>query len=429
MDTGEVVPQKIPAIGEDVSDRMPAVGADVSHLMGDDRTKKGGKPTQGGWLDAAMGVLNAIPGIPHPEDLKKLAEWLPTVGAGVGGVVAGIPGAAVGGAAGEGMRSTLSHVAELPGAVVDVARNVVAHPRETFQGFMEGAAQGATQAATSATEQAAYQATGSGLVKLGGYVAPKLMQSAVKPAYKMVEKAVKKVEIPRVVQTLLKEGVPVTQSGIGKINSLLASTNDEIAEVIAKSTAKVYPEAVADAAQGVITQAGKQVAPVADQAAAEGVVDQFMRVHGGAMRPATPLTVAEAQALKQGTYKAIGSRAYGETQGAALEAEKALARGLKEGIETAHPSVKGLNAREGALIEARDAIAKRVGLAANRDPGGIGWIAENPKSFLAFLLARSPAVKSMIANGMYKSVQHATGVPENLIRFGVEALASSGEDE
>ena len=39
---------------------------------------------------------------------------------------------------------------------------------------------------------------------------------------------------------------------------------------------------------------------------------------------------ADAQAMKQGTYRALGDKAYGELKGASIEAQKAQARGLKE---------------------------------------------------------------------------------------------------
>jgi hypothetical protein len=367
-------------------------------------------------LAAASSHVSAGQPVPHPL-VAKLLSWLPTVEGAAGGIlgtVGGLPGrltgAALGGAAGA--------------AHEQLGNRLVGNP----------APNSATEAMTGMLGQAAIQAgsQGAGEAVTAGmkWAGPALMTSALKPAYAQTEKAIKAVELPRVVRTLLDEGVNVTQRGIGKINTLLKATNDEIKGIIANSRAVVYPERVAAAADDVIASSGRQVAPMADTAASAGVVDEFMRVHGGAPNlPARPIPVQEAQALKQGTYKAIGNRAYGETKGAAIETEKALARGLKEGIETAHPEVKGLNAREGALIEAKDAIAKRVAQAANRDPGGIGWIAENPKSFVAFLLARSPAVKSMLARGLYQSASRASGVPENLIRLGIKSLAGSEGDE
>lgn len=379
-------------------------------------------------LKAVQDHVSAGTPVPHPL-VAKILDWLPTVGGAVGGMVGGVPGAAVGGAAGQGLKTTAEHVTEIPGAVADVARNLVTHPSETVMGGLSGMREGAQDAAVEGAKQGAMEGVGRALTAVAKPAGEKLMTSALKPAYALTEKAVRKAELPRVVKTMLDEGVNVTQAGIGKINTLLKATNDEIKSLIANSTATISPAQVARTAAPVIREAGNQVAGAADQAAARGVVKEFVAKKGmsqGAMRQ---MPVQEAQALKQGTYKAMGQRAYGETKGAALEAEKALARGLKEGIEQAHPEVKGLNAREGALIEARNAIAKRVAQAANRDPGGLAWLAANPGQLVAFAMSRNPAVKSMLARGLYQSAEKASGVPQNLIRLAMQAMAAESSDE
>ena len=48
----------------------------------------------------------------------------------------------------------------------------------------------------------------------------------------------------------------------------------------------------------------------------------------------------------------------------------------------------------------------------------------SPRTFLAALIDRSPAVKSMIANGMWQSAERATGISANVIRGAVAAVAS-----
>ncbi len=358
--------------------------------------------------------------------LSSAVDWLPTAGGAAGGIIGGIGGTAFGVGVG-GVPGAVGGAAV--GGATGEALKQLAH-RAMGDTAPTSAGEAATDIGTQAALQGGAELAGGLAAKGAAKMGTAVMQSALKPAYKTVEKSVKNVELPRVVKTLLDEGVNVTSGGIGKINGLLSATNKELQDIIANSTAKVFPENVVAAADPVLARAGNQVAPMGDRAAASGVVDEFARVHGGAPQyPMTPMSVQQAQTLKQGTYKAIGNRAYGETKGAALEAEKALARGLKEGIETAHPEVKGLNAREGALIEAKDAIAKRVALAANRDPGGIGWVAENPKSFMAFLMARSPAVKSLLARGLYQSAAKAGQVPENLIRLAMQSLATSEGEE
>lgn len=376
-------------------------------------------------LTQIFASINSKAPAPTPAATEKswtqtAVDWLPAAGGAVGGIVGGI-GGTVGGLGVGGVPGAVGGAA-LGGATGEALKQL-AH-RAMGDSAPATMGQAAAGIGTQAALQGGAELVGGALVKGAAKAGSGLMTSALKPAYKTVEKAVKNVELPRVVQTMLDEGINVTSGGIGKINSLLKSTNDELADIIRNSTATVDPAAVAATAGGVVRKAAQQVAPGADMAAAQGVIDEFTGMAGAGQIP-----VQVAQSLKTGTYRAIGSRAYGETKGAALEAEKALARGLKEGIEQAHPQVKGLNAREGALMEAKDAIAKRVAQASNRDPGGLAWVAENPKSFMAFLMARSPAVKSMMARGLYQSASKAAGVPENLIRVAMQALATSEDDQ
>ena len=131
--------------------------------------------------------------------------------------------------------------------------------------------------------------------------------------------------------------------------------------------------------------------------------------------------------MKVGTYRQIG-KDYGKLSSASVEAQKALARGLKEEIEAAIPKIKALNAREGSLMAAQDAVAHRVAIAGNRDPAGFAWVTHTPQTFLAALMDRSPVVKSMLARGMYSSAGAAAKVSPQLIRAAVLALATEESD-
>lgn len=360
--------------------------------------------------------------------LAKMGDFVIDNLAGVGGAIGGTlglaggpltaaGGAVIGGAAGESVRQLTNRFtgrAPAPTSATEATTGIVG------QGALQGGA----------------QALGGVAAPIAGRAAQKLMTSALKPAYRGVESAVKKAEMPRVIKTLLDNGVNVTAGGIQKINRLLSATNTEIKDILATSKGVVYPENVIAATGDVARKAASQVASLGDEAAVASVVDDFATRKAGAPNyPLTPISVQRAQELKQGTYQAIGQRGYGEVKGAAMEAEKALARGLKEGIEegvtdvSARGRIKGLNATEGALIEAKDAIAKRVAAAANRDVAGLAWVTSNPGMFMAFLLDRSPAVKSMLARGLYQSAAKAARVPEHLIRLAVTTLATSGDEK
>lgn len=372
----------------------------------------------------------------HPPPAKEHSwvstalDWLPAAGGAIGGLIGGV-GGTVGGVGVGGVPGAIGGAAV--GGAGGEALKQLGH-RLLGESAPATPMQAAKDIALSGGVQGASEAIGAGVGAAMKPAAAKLMNSAVKPAYAMVRNQVRNAELPRVVQTLLKEKVNVTPGGIRKLNDLLDATNAEIDDIIANSRAVVYPEAVAARADDVGRQLANQVAPMDDLAANRKVVEEFMQVHGGAPNlPAKPMSVQQAQAAKVGTYRALGERAYGSVRAAQTETEKALARGLREDIETAvlreGRNIKTPNLRHAALNEAKEAIARRVAAAANRDPGGIGWIAENPRSFLAFVIARSPGAKSMIANGLYDSAARAAKVSPQLIRLAVQALAKSPDEE
>jgi hypothetical protein len=76
--------------------------------------------------------------------------------------------------------------------------------------------------------------------------------------------------------------------------------------------------------------------------------------------------------MKQGTYQALGSKAYGEVKGASIEAQKALARGLKEEIANQFPEIGNLNADESRLLDLQPVLEKAVNRISNHQLIGIG---------------------------------------------------------
>jgi hypothetical protein len=262
-----------------------------------------------------------------------------------------------------------------------------------------------------------------------------LMQSALKPSAggaKMKDFIRGKVDVPPVVKTLLDEGVNVTPAGLRKVNEVITGVNRDIESAISGSKQVVYPEKVARATDALLADKTNQVAPIADRAAVNDIADQFLSFHGGAPNyPLKPLTVQAAHEIKKGTYKAIGQRSYGEVKGAAVEAEKQLARGLKEGIEEGVRKegieIGPMNAREGRLLDAREDLGRRVVTAGNRDPLGLAPIAPDPKDFITLLMTRSPYVKSLVARGLWKEAAIAAGIPgkERAISTAFRLLAMS----
>src|ERR1051325_7220009 len=300
------------------------------------------------------------PAAPSKTDssmLSRAAAWLPEAGGAIGGMAGGVPGAAVGGAAGQGYEALLTHLTELPTVLKDVARLALEQPTATAKGFLQGATRGAVNAGEAAAVQGGAQAVGAGLGAVASKVAPALMQSALKPGLKTSLAAVKKgSEIPAV-KTLLEEGVNVTPGGIEKLNAIISASNETIADALNSlpSAARVSPLKAAGRLTQTAAKFAHQVNPASDLEAVSRAGQEFL--DHPSLTSAT-MSVPEAQAMKTGTYAQLKAKAYGELKGADIEAQKAIARGLKEEIASEAQKygidITAANAREGAAITARE---------------------------------------------------------------------------
>ena len=357
-------------------------------------------------LKVPEGIENALGGVSVQDALSAL----PAAGAALGGVAASpgvvtaAGGAALGGAGGEGLRQLAMRAigASAPQSSEEAAKGIAT----------EGAVQGAIQGVTGLA--------GKGLAAGG----KRLMHSALKPNPSMMREF--KTTAPRLVKTLLDEGVNVTPGGMEKLQRLFNATNAEIKEAVKNAPGLIERKVVASRALPTAQKMSEQVNPRAALRDVGKSVEEFLTVKdpvSGNVVPRAPLSVPEAQAMKVGTYQQIGKN-YGKQSSATVETQKALARGLKEEIEAAIPKIKALNAREGSIMAAQEAVGHRVAIAGNRDPVGFAWVTNAPQTFLAALIDRSPVVKSMLARGMYKSAGAATKVSPQLIRAAVVALTS-----
>lgn len=237
------------------------------------------------------------------------------------------------------------------------------------------------------------------------------MGSATKPAQKelargLMQRAVKPVladqrtgKAARAIETMLKEGVNPTKGGVEKLRGMADDITPQIEKAIEGSTARISKGAVADRLRGTMTKATEQVNPQADVRAIENAWTEFMQHPGLAGKSDMPVQLA--QKLKQGTYRALGDKPYGELQGAATEAQKALARGLKEEISAAVPTVAPLNARQSELINALKVSERRALMELNRNPVSLAFLAPTKQAMVAFLADKSDLFKSLLARSLY----------------------------
>ena len=231
--------------------------------------------------------------------------------------------------------------------------------------------------------------------------AESLMQSAIKPTLKQLANG----DAGVAVRTLLDYGISPTKAGVEKLRGLIDDLNTQVADKIANSTATIPKTNVLQRLADVKTAFGKQVSPTADLAAIDRVGDDFL---AHPLYPGPDLPVQAAQELKQGTYKTLAKK-YGQLGGAETEAQKGLARGLKEEISNAVPEVAGLNAEEAKLITTLKVSERRALMELNKNPLGLTMLAKNPAAMAAFLADRSAAFKALAARMVNGPAAAVTG--------------------
>lgn len=238
-----------------------------------------------------------------------------------------------------------------------------------------------------------------------------LMQSALKPTLEQLRTG----KGARAVETMLKEGYNPTAGGVEKMKGAIASLNDDIAEAIKNSPATVDKRIVAGYLNDALKKFENQVNPSSDVKAIESAWTEFLSHPALAGRNNIPVQLA--QEMKKGTYKSLGEKSFGELKGASTEAQKTLARGLKEEISKAVPGVAGMNKRESDLINALKVAERRVLMDANKNPLGLGIL--NPLMLPLWLWDRSPAAKAMTARALYSGAEQ---IPATAARLAVTPL-------
>jgi len=196
-----------------------------------------------------------------------------------------------------------------------------------------------------------------------GTAAERMYESALKPGPRSNTLA----DVRRMVKTGLEERIPINVKGTRKLRSLADDLNAEVSNTInAGGGAPINKFKVASRLNDTAKKFATQVNPESDLAALSDVGNEFLRNAPGEIKPSL------AQELKQGTYRQLKSRAFGELKGASIEGQKAIARGLKEELEAQFPNIKGLNQRNSNLFNLEHELETAVSRNANRNIFGIG---------------------------------------------------------
>lgn len=277
-----------------------------------------------------------------------------------------------------------------------------------------------------------------------------LYQSALKPT----KAVLKDVRVPKgaepdaarriLVETALKERIPISPAGAKKVDTLMESLNAQVTAKLDEASAQgktidptYVDEQIAAVAKDFTDQINAQpdlaaigtvrqnfttnpkveqpIYPVEGEATA---LQRHLRAGGSpqSFRPPVPdrapgpIPIKTAQAMKVNTYKGLRGK-YGTERGATIEAEKAGARGLKEQIDIQAPEVAADNARMGSLIPLEEAIADAMRRRGNYDVFGLTpMVASIPAvthgnlwPILAAMLDRSQRLKSHAAIAVHRA--------------------------
>ncbi len=260
---------------------------------------------------------------------------------------------------------------------------------------------------------------GAGLLAGSGRLfmnaARKIYQSAMKPSTAGVGGAQRAASV---VETGLKEGIILTESGIEKTTKMIDDMESRLGEAIDKAQdangwiSTGYITSFVDDAKKLF----QNIADVAesDRALSEidKIVSNFRKAHGDIIpvKVAQDIKVATYQWLKK-EYQSAASK----IGTASTEANKSIARGLKEGIVDVAPIVGDINARLKKLYEFDVALEKSMGRGKNLNLLGLGTKA----LFAAGEASGNSVLKILsIANQVLGSPMSKSGSAIYLYRIG-----------
>ena len=417
----DAAPSKPPDAGIDVGD-MPFVGAaDTLLSMGRSAVAKpiadiAGLAAQG--YDYATGAHEG-----NAEGFKNELQ----------GKIAGQPYTKQGRQAMEGL--------SLPGKGVDYAGKVLEQvigggedASTTRRAIGAGVHEAVNQAPQllGAKGPAIGEAAGRALKgEAGGGAAPwtarGMMQSAIKPIATALESG----KAGKAIDTMLDRGYNVDKGGMfGKgakdMTAKVRTLNQTASDLIDKSLpSMVNKKEVLKSLDPVFDKYERQIATTDDLASLAKIHEEFVN-HPLLTGDQIPIKLANE--IKQGTYRSIGDKAYGPKADptATVDAQKAMARNLREQIEKRVPKVAPLNAEASELINALSVSERRVMMEANKNPLGLGVLTTSPKSFSAWMADRSGLFKSLVARMLNQGSKAAPTVGKLAPLGGVATTTGAG---
>lgn len=275
-----------------------------------------------------------------------------------------------------------------------VVQGVMQHPGEVIPAAI---GQTAVMGGLGEAGAGAVRAVAPAVQSTAAELAPRMYGSALKPSTTLTA-----AERANVIGTGLQNEIPVSKAGVEQLSDRIDALNQAIkGEIAADPNRPIDPNAVAARIDPTLQKFSNQVVAQPDLDAIRATRQQFLAEQGAQPAkpaippsptgllgpngqplmsggtparpavPAPPMGAADAQAMKQGTYQVLRGK-YGEQGSATVEAQKALARGLKEEIASQFPEINSLNAQESKLLDLQPILERAVNRISNSNMIGIG---------------------------------------------------------
>lgn len=250
-------------------------------------------------------------------------------------------------------------------------------------------------------------------------VAPMMYESAAKWSTTLSPQ-----ERAAITETALKNQIPLSYEGLGKVQSKLGELGDKMDTLIANATdknIKIPATKVLESLKDVKkTSGGFKIEAAQDIKEINNIEKQFKTYLK--QNKITSVTPQQLQEFKADAYKRIDFGRVPEKPSIAKEeAYKAMAGSARQSLEGFMPELKAINTQYGALRELQPNLQRAVGRIENRDLMGLGATAKTgaggalggiPGALVGFgqSLLDSPKIKGKVALELYKKQNQGLGM-------------------
>ncbi len=242
----------------------------------------------------------------------------------------------------------------------------------------------------------AYLGSTEGSAKAEG-LAKRLMQSALKPSVKEMDTG----RGAAAIQTALNRGYNVSSGEAERLGGQVSGLEKKIQSALDASGKTVDKGEIAGRLQDVIARIERTSMNPQDRVAA--VEKVYTEVMQNSSLP-KDIPVSRANEIKQGIYQMLRDK-YGELGGDAVEAQKALARGLKETVGAAEPGVAADLKKQSELANLLNIMRRRAAVEGNTNIGGLAPLANNPAAAIGFMADKYGLTKSALARLLHSGAQ------------------------